>query len=100
MEQAVAYHSKVTRLKNMMNQTTIQVEKMRRRADEVKKVKGQNNEKLKEKWKEEKDRDRELTAKMVDNGEESPGEVSTETAEMVGGPVGSADKGKAPERIG
>ncbi|KAK6347643.1 hypothetical protein TWF718_005482 [Orbilia javanica] len=65
MELLPVYTAKVARLKQLMVQQRQTVDRMKIRAEDIKKVKASNHERLKKRWEEEKERDKGLAAKMV-----------------------------------
>ncbi|EPS35715.1 hypothetical protein H072_10828 [Dactylellina haptotyla CBS 200.50] len=67
MELLPTYTAKVAKLKQVMTQQKVQLERMRVKVEEVRKVKKQNAEMMKKRWEEEKEWDKGLAAKMVDS---------------------------------
>ncbi|KAF3934767.1 hypothetical protein ABW20_dc0108278 [Dactylellina cionopaga] len=88
MELVPTYTAKITRLKQLMMQQKTQVEKMRARAEDLRKVKKGNAQMLKKRWEEERERDKSLAARMVGAGHNDAGEVKTERGEgELSGPI-------------
>lgn len=65
MELLPVYTAKVARLKQLMVQQRQTVDRMKIKAEEVRRVKAGNYERLKKRWEEERERDKGLTARMV-----------------------------------
>ncbi|KAF3187750.1 hypothetical protein TWF225_003989 [Orbilia oligospora] len=65
MELLPVYTAKVAQLKQLMGQQRQAVDRMKVRAEEIRKVKAGNHERLKKRWEEERERDKGLTARMV-----------------------------------
>ncbi|KAK6499622.1 hypothetical protein TWF481_009987 [Arthrobotrys musiformis] len=92
MELLPIYTAKVARLKQLMVQQRQTVDRMKVRAEEVRKVKASNHERLKKRWEEERERDKGLTARMVGTVGARVAVGSTastkETEKLVVAPVG------------
>ncbi|KAF3915926.1 hypothetical protein AA313_de0205324 [Arthrobotrys entomopaga] len=65
MELIPTYTAKIARLKQLMSQQRLQVEKMKVRAAEVRRVKKGNAERMKRRWEEERERDKGIAARVV-----------------------------------
>ncbi|KAK6518891.1 hypothetical protein TWF281_003582 [Arthrobotrys megalospora] len=65
MELLPIYTAKVARLKQLMVQQRQTVDRMKARAEEVRRVKATNHERLRKRWEEERERDKGLAARMV-----------------------------------
>ncbi|KAK6498003.1 hypothetical protein TWF506_004247 [Arthrobotrys conoides] len=82
MELLPVYTTKVARLKQLMGQQRQAVDKMKVKAEEIRKLKASNHERLKKRWEEERERDKGLTARMVGAVGAKTGIVDTVGAKM------------------
>ncbi|KAK6334293.1 hypothetical protein TWF730_003507 [Orbilia blumenaviensis] len=107
MELLPTYTAKAARLKQLMIQQRQTVDRMKVKAEEVRKVKAANYERLKRRWEEERERDKGLAARMVGvvGGKGSVGgsaagskeeEEEAVVAKATGG-TESSGNGKVPE---
>ncbi|KAK6524258.1 hypothetical protein TWF694_005914 [Orbilia ellipsospora] len=97
MDLIPTYTAKVARLKQLMMQQKMQVDKMKARAEEVRRVKKGNAEKMKRRWEEERERDKGIAARVVGSAVSIPdvggGEVSSSSGVDVGKGSGGSTRG-------